>query len=110
MLADVRSKRWSTISLAVARFRNIRMSPRSECLSGLRQNLRHAFEQETELFVESDPRGSQRGGPADGRLAFVNERLAKHYGIPNVVSDRFPARPHQRSGACGHSGSEASWR
>jgi hypothetical protein len=53
-------------------------------------NLRQAFRQETELFFESvlrDDRSTLDLLRAD--YTFVNERLAKHYGIPNVYGTRF---------------------
>ena len=34
-------------------------------------------------------RGSQRARPAGGTYTFVNERLARHYGIPNVYGSHF---------------------
>lgn len=54
------------------------------------ENLRQAFQQETELFLESQMRADH--GIVDMLTAdytFVNERLAKHYGIPNIYGDRF---------------------
>jgi len=53
-------------------------------------NLRQAFRQETEMFVESIMREDR--SILDflrARYTFVNERLAKHYGIPNVYGSRF---------------------
>ncbi len=53
-------------------------------------NLRQAFRQETELFVDSivrEDRSVMDLITAD--YTFVNERLAKHYGVPNVYGDRF---------------------
>jgi hypothetical protein len=53
-------------------------------------NLRQAFRQETELFFESIMREDR--SILDflrTRYTFVNERLAKHYGIPNVYGSRF---------------------
>jgi hypothetical protein len=52
--------------------------------------VRVAFRRETELFVESmlrENRGILELLTAD--YTFVNERLARHYGIPNVYGDRF---------------------
>ena len=48
-------------------------------------NLRQAFGQETELFFESILR-EDRSVPdlLNANYTFVNERLAKHYGIPHV--------------------------
>lgn len=53
-------------------------------------NLRRAFRQETELFVESvlrEDRSVLELLQAD--YTFLNERLAKHYDIPHVYGDRF---------------------
>jgi mono/diheme cytochrome c family protein len=53
-------------------------------------NLRQAFRQETELFFESvmkEDRSILDLIRSD--YTFLNERLAKHYGIPNVYGSRF---------------------
>jgi hypothetical protein len=53
-------------------------------------NLRQAFRQETELFFDSvlrEDRSVLNLLKAD--YTFLNERLAKHYGIPNVYGSRF---------------------
>ncbi|WP_238326036.1 DUF1592 domain-containing protein [Bryobacter aggregatus] len=53
-------------------------------------NLRQSFRKETELFVESilrDDRSILDLLRAD--YTFLNERLAKHYGIPNIYGSRF---------------------
>ncbi len=53
-------------------------------------NLRHAFRRETELLFESiilEDRGVLDLLTAD--YTFVNERLARHYGIPHVYGDHF---------------------
>ena len=53
-------------------------------------NLRQAFRQETELFVDSvlrEDRSVRDLIKAD--YTFLNERLAKHYGIPHVYGSRF---------------------
>ena len=53
-------------------------------------NLRQAFRQETELFFESIVREDRSVlDLLDADYTFVNERLAKHYGIPNVYGSRF---------------------
>jgi hypothetical protein len=66
-------------------------------------NLRKAFRQETQLFVESvfrDDRSVLDLLQAD--YTFLNERLAKHYGIPHVYGSRFRrvevGADHQRGG------------
>ena len=73
------------------------------------ENLRAAFRQETELFVESlirEDRSVLDLLAAD--YTFVNERLARHYGIPNVYGSRFrrvmlpPDVAERRGGVLGH--------
>ncbi len=73
------------------------------------ENLRHAFREETELFVESlirDDRSALDLLGAD--YTFVNERLAQHYGIPNVYGSHFRRVPlgdamaERRGGIFGH--------
>ena len=54
------------------------------------ENLRQAFQRETELFVSSqlrDDRSVVNLLTAD--YTFANERLARHYGIPNVYGSHF---------------------
>jgi hypothetical protein len=54
------------------------------------ENLRDAFRRETELFFESqirDDRGVWEVLKAD--YTFANQRLAEHYGIPNVYGSHF---------------------
>jgi hypothetical protein len=53
-------------------------------------NLRRAFRQETELFFESILREDRSVlDLLRANYTFVNERLAKHYGIPNIYGNRF---------------------
>ena len=53
-------------------------------------NLRQAFRQETELFFESIMREDRNVlDLLRANYTFVNERLARHYGIPNVYGSRF---------------------
>ena len=53
-------------------------------------NLRQAFRRETELFFESIMREDRSVlDLLRADYTFVNERLAKHYGIPNVYGSRF---------------------
>jgi hypothetical protein len=54
------------------------------------ENLREAFLQETELFLESTLREDQSVmALLDSDYTFLNERLARHYGIPNVYGSHF---------------------
>lgn len=53
-------------------------------------NLRQSFRKETELFFESILREDRSVlDLLKANYTFVNERLARHYGIPNVYGDRF---------------------
>ena len=53
-------------------------------------NLRQALRQETELFVESILREDRSLTDLLGaNYTFVNERLAKHYGIPHIYGSHF---------------------
>jgi mono/diheme cytochrome c family protein len=54
------------------------------------EGLRQAFRRETELFLDSVLRSDRSVlDLLDGNYTFVNERLAKHYGIPNIVGSYF---------------------
>ena len=57
---------------------------------GFDENLRQAFRRETELFIDSILRDG-RSVPEllTANHTFVNERLAKHYGIPHVYGSHF---------------------
>ena len=53
-------------------------------------NLRQAFRRETELFLESVVREDRSVTDLiDANYTFLNERLAKHYEIPNIYGSRF---------------------
>ncbi len=53
-------------------------------------NLRQSFRRETELFFESVMREDRSVlDLLTADYTFVNERLARHYGIPNVYGSRF---------------------
>ena len=73
------------------------------------ENLRDAFQQETELFVESLIREDRSVLDLLGAdYTFVNERLAKHYGVPKVYGSHFrrvllePEIAERRGGIFGH--------
>ena len=73
---------------------------------GFDENLRQAFRRETHLFIDSimrENRSTLELLTAD--YTFVNERLAKHYGIPHVYGSHFrrvPLSDTPRSGLLGH--------
>ena len=56
------------------------------------EGLRESFEKETELFLDSILRENRSVlDLLTANYTFVNERLAKHYGIPNIRGQRVPA-------------------
>lgn len=64
--------------------------PDNEKFPDFDDNLRRAFRQEAEMFFQSivsEDRPVSELLTAD--YTFVNERLARHYGIPNVVGSEF---------------------
>jgi mono/diheme cytochrome c family protein len=71
--------------------RNVAMhQPSPEVLFHYDDNLRRAFEKETQLFFESIIRENRNVVDLLGaNYTFLNERLAKHYGIPGVRGERF---------------------
>jgi hypothetical protein len=64
--------------------------PDPDAFPGFDESLRQAMEQETELFFQSFLR-EDRGiaGMLDANYTFLNQRLAEHYGIPNVYGPQF---------------------
>ena len=92
MIADPRSKalvdNFAGQWLAVRNVRDV--VPDSQLFPEFDENLREAFRQETELFMESQLREDRSLlRLLDADYTFVNERLARHYGIPNVYGNRF---------------------
>ncbi len=73
------------------------------------ENLRESFRTETEMFVESTIRDDKSLLELlSANYTFVNERLARHYSIPNIYGDRFRRvtfdADHPRGGLLGHGG------
>jgi len=92
MLADRRSFNLATnFAGQWLRLRNLdAFVPNARLFPDFDDNLRQAFRQETELFFDSvlrEDRSALDLIRAD--YTFLNERLAKHYGIPNVYGSRF---------------------
>src|SRR5205814_9640841 len=92
MLADRRSFNLATnFAGQWLRLRNIEaVNPSANLFRDFDDNLRQAFRQETELFFDSvlrEDRSVRTFIRAD--YTFLNERLAKHYGIPDVYGSRF---------------------
>ena len=82
-------------------------SPDARTFPDFDDNLRQAFRRETELFVESIMREDRSAlDLLRANYTFVNERLAKHYGIPNVYGSRFRRvaleAGSERGGLLGH--------
>ena len=91
MLADPRSRNLATnFAGQWLQLRNLAsLSPNTRLYPDFDDNLRQAFRDETERFFDSVVR--EGGGVADlldADYTFLNERLAKHYGIPNVYGTR----------------------
>ena len=64
--------------------------PSPEVLFHFDDNLRKAFEQETKLFFQSIIRENRSVNDLlDADYTFLNERLARHYGITGVYGERF---------------------
>jgi mono/diheme cytochrome c family protein len=92
MLADRRSFNLATnFAGQWLRLRNIdALAPSTTLFRDFDDNLRQAFRQETELFFDSivrEDRSVRTFIRSD--YTFLNERLARHYGIPNVYGSRF---------------------
>jgi hypothetical protein len=92
MLADPRSFNLaSNFAGQWLRLRNLEsVSPNVRIYPDFDDNLRQAFRQETELFVDSVVREDRSVlDLLRADYTFLNERLAKHYGIPGVYGSRF---------------------
>ena len=92
MLADTRSRALVTNFAGQWLYlRNVRSaSPDLGEYPEFDENLRYAFQQETELFFQSmlhEDRSVLDLLNAD--YTFLNERLARHYGIPDVYGNQF---------------------
>jgi hypothetical protein len=92
MLADRRSDQF--ISNFAGQWLNIRgvasQSPVTQAFPDFDDNLRRAFQREAELFFGSIVHEDHSViDLIDANYTFVNERLAAHYGIPNVYGSNF---------------------
>lgn len=92
MLADTRSR--ALVSNFASQWLHLRnldsISPDMRLFPDFDDNLRQAFRQETELFFESILREDRSVlDLLSAKYTFINERLAKHYGIPHVYGSRF---------------------
>jgi len=92
MLADERTRNLATnFAVQWLRLRTLdALTPDLRLFPDFDDNLRQAFRKETELFVESVVREDRSVLELlEGGHTFLNERLAKHYGVPHVYGDRF---------------------
>ena len=92
MLADPRSQ--ALVDNFAGQWLHIRNvnghQPSPETLFHYDDNLRKAFERETELFFESIMRENRSVVDLlDADYTYLNERLAKHYGISGIFGERF---------------------
>jgi hypothetical protein len=92
MLLDRRSA--SLIENFVGQWLELRniggVSPDPELFQDFDENLREAFRRETELFFDAQIRDDRSVLESlTANYTFVDERLARHYGIPNVYGSRF---------------------
>jgi mono/diheme cytochrome c family protein len=109
LLADPRSEaltsnfasQWLHLRNLAAAVPNLRLYPDFD------DNLRQAFRRETELLFESIVREDRSVlNLLDADYTFLNERLARHYGIRHVYGDRFRRvslpKDSERRGLLGH--------
>jgi hypothetical protein len=108
MLADPKSGALvSNFAGQWLQLRNLRsLVPDSERFPDFDDQLRESFARESELFFESIVREDRNVlDLLTADYTFVNERLARHYGIPNVYGSRFrrvPVANEARRGLLGH--------
>ena len=108
MLADPRSRALvANFAGQWLQLRNVRgVQPNSNLFPDFDDNLRRSMRRETELLFESvirEDRSVLDLLRAD--YTYLDERLARHYGIPNVYGSQFrrvPVTQDQRRGLLGH--------
>jgi hypothetical protein len=92
MMADPRSKALvDNFAAEWLQLRDLRnAAPDPDLFPGFDENLRDAFRQETELFIQDQIRNDRSVAELlSANYTFVNERLAGHYGIRDVYGSRF---------------------
>jgi Protein of unknown function (DUF1592)/Protein of unknown function (DUF1588)/Protein of unknown function (DUF1585)/Protein of unknown function (DUF1587)/Protein of unknown function (DUF1595)/Planctomycete cytochrome C len=107
MIADPRSealvKNFAGQWLQLRNLNNFQ--PNTDIFPDFDDNLRQSFRRETELFFESIVQEDRNVlDLLNADYTFVNERLAKHYGIPDVYGSRFrrvQVRDEARKGLLG---------
>jgi hypothetical protein len=92
MLADSRSK--AIVSNFAGQWLYLRnigsVTPDAAVFSDFNENLREAMQRETELFFGSIVREDRSVlDLLNAKYTFVNQRLARHYGIPNIYGSHF---------------------
>ena len=92
MMSDDRSR--ALVTNFAAQWLHLRnlgsITPDMRLFPDFDDNLRQAFRQETELFVDSILREDRSVlDLLRANYTFVNERLARHYGIPHVYGSHF---------------------
>jgi hypothetical protein len=108
MLRDPRSRALvDNFAAQWLRLRNLRSySPIARDFPNFDNELREAFRIETELFFESIIRENRSVVDLlNADYTYVNERLARHYGIPNVYGSHFrrvTVQQEARRGLLGH--------
>ena len=108
LLADGRSKALTDNFVGQWLYlRNIRtVYPDPDVFPEFDDNLRDALQRETELFFESQLREDRSMTELlSANYTFLNERLARHYQIPNVYGNRFrrvTLSDARRGGLLGH--------
>ena len=96
MLADPRSKALGTnFAGQWLHLRSLEsITPDMRGFPDFDDNLRQAFRQETEMLFETVVKEDRSVlDLLNANFTFVNERLAKHYGIPNIYGSRFRRIP-----------------
>ncbi len=107
MLADPRSERFvSNFAGQWLQLRNLRNArPNSADFPDFDDNLRQGFRRETELFFTSILQGDRSVlDLLRADYTFLNERLARHYGVPGVYGSNFrrvPVADEARRGILG---------
>ena len=109
MMADVRSKQFVTNFAGQWLYlRNLAAAtPDARLFPDFDDNVRQAMRQETELFFESIVKEDRSVMDLLGaNFTYLNERLARHYGIPNVYGSHFRkvvlGEDSRRGGLLGH--------
>ena len=108
MLADGRSSTLvSNFAAQWLQLRNIRaVTPDVNQFPEFDDNLRLAMQRETELFIDSQIREDRGiGDLLTANYTFLNERLARHYGIGGVYGSQFRRVTYaddRRAGLLGH--------